>query len=61
MKTPKIEVYQNAAGEWAWRLVGRNGEVQASGEGYTRRGDALRGVAAFKRAAALAVGEMKST
>lgn len=55
MSNPKIEVYQNAAGDWAWRLRSANGKVQASGEGYTRHCDVLRGVAAFKRAAALAV------
>ena len=37
------EVYQDAAGEWRWRVKAPNGEIIAdSGEGYTRREDAER-------------------
>ncbi len=33
-----FEVYEDAAGEWRWRLVARNGEIVAdSGEGYATR------------------------
>lgn len=40
-----FEVYQDAAGEWRWRLVHKNGNTLAdSGEGYTRRNDATRAV-----------------
>ncbi|WP_436924245.1 DUF1508 domain-containing protein [Halosimplex amylolyticum] len=40
-----FEVYRDAADEWRWRLVHRNGNVLAdSGEGYTRRNDANRAV-----------------
>jgi len=40
-----FEVYRDAAGEWRWRLVHRNGNVLADGgEGYTRRNDATRAV-----------------
>lgn len=29
--------------EWRWRVRAGNGEIVASGEGYTTKGDALRG------------------
>jgi hypothetical protein len=34
--------------DWRWRVRARNGEIVASGEGYTRKEDAVRG---FKAAA----------
>jgi len=38
-----FEVYRDAADEWRWRLLHRNGNILAdSGEGYTRRHDASR-------------------
>jgi uncharacterized protein YegP (UPF0339 family) len=44
---PKIKVFP-AQGEegtdYYWHLVNRKGEIQAQGEGYTRREDAVRGV-----------------
>jgi len=40
-----FEVYRDAAAEWRWRLVHRNGNVLADGgEGYSRRHDARRAV-----------------
>lgn len=40
-----FEVYSDAAGEYRWRLIHRNGNIIAdSGEGYTRRHDATRAV-----------------
>ena len=40
-----FEVYADAAGEYRWRLVHRNGNILAdSGQGYTRRNDATRAV-----------------
>ena len=45
MKKPTFIVYQDRAGEWRWRLQHRNGRVIAdSGEGYTRKRDAMRAV-----------------
>lgn len=39
--------YKDAKGEWRWRVTHRNGNIVAdSGEGYKKRGDAVR---AFKR------------
>lgn len=51
-----IEVYQDAAAEWRWRLVARNGKIIAdSAEGYDSRFNAERAVetvrAAFTAAA----------
>lgn len=35
MSTPRVDVYEDAAGEWRWRLVAGNGETIAdSSEGY---------------------------
>lgn len=36
------EVYKDEAGQWRFRVKGRNGEKIASGEGYTRPEDAER-------------------
>jgi uncharacterized protein YegP (UPF0339 family) len=45
-----FEVYEDEAGEWRWRLRHRNGNVLAdSGEGYTSRRDAIRGIESVKR------------
>jgi uncharacterized protein YegP (UPF0339 family) len=47
-----FEVYRDAAGEWRWRLVHRNGNILGdSGEGYTRRRDARRAIEAVRERA----------
>lgn len=39
----KFHIYQDARGEWRWRLKARNGRIVAdSGEGYVRQGNAIR-------------------
>lgn len=38
-----IEVFQDKAGEWRFRVKGSNGEIVAQSEGYTRKEDARRG------------------
>ena len=40
---PKLkgELFQDATGEWRWRLRARNGEIVAQSEGYTRKESAL--------------------
>lgn len=53
MKSPRFQVYKSGK-EWRWRLRGANGEIQASGEGYTRKADALRGVRDMARSALIA-------
>lgn len=46
----RFELYEDAGGEWRWRLRHRNGNVVAtSGEGYTRRHNAQKGLAAVRR------------
>lgn len=51
MKMAKYEWYQDAAGEFRWRLKAANGEVVASGEGYKTKSGVLRGIDAHRRAA----------
>ena len=48
-RKPRLEFYLNRKGEWAFRLVGANGQIQAQGEGYKTRAGVLRGIAAFRR------------
>lgn len=38
---PKVVTYPDKAGEFRWRLVGGNGEIQASGEGHSTEEHAL--------------------
>jgi amphi-Trp domain-containing protein len=41
----RFEVFRDRASEWRWRLVHRNGNIIAtSGEGYTSRQNALKGM-----------------
>jgi len=45
-----FEIYEDAAGEWRWRLRHRNGNIVAdSGEGYGSRSGAVEGVTSVKR------------
>ena len=42
-RRPVYRVYEDAVGEWRWRLVAANGRTVAdSGEGYSRPRDAER-------------------
>ena len=43
------EIYRDSAGEWRFRVKGRNGEIVATGEGYTRKHDAERGLEDLRR------------
>jgi uncharacterized protein YegP (UPF0339 family) len=44
-----FQVYQDAAGEWRWRLVAGNDRIIAdSGEGYRDRRDCLHGIELVK-------------
>ncbi len=39
---PKLQPYQDAAGEWRWRRLADNGNIIAtSGEGYKNKRDCL--------------------
>lgn len=46
----RFEVFEDRAGEWRWRLVHRNGNIIAtSGEGYTRKHNAQKGLRSVVR------------
>lgn len=49
-RPPHIAIYRSPNG-WRWRLVGGNGEVIASGEGYSTKSNARRGARTMQRAA----------
>jgi uncharacterized protein YegP (UPF0339 family) len=38
-----VEYFKDEAGEWRYRVKGKNGENMVTSEGYTRRRDAVRG------------------
>jgi hypothetical protein len=47
-----FEVYEDAAGQWRWRLVAPNGNIIAdSGEGYSSKQGAKRGIESVKAGA----------
>lgn len=49
-RTPRFEVYRDTADEWRWRLVVSNGNVIAdSGEGYSSKQGAKRGIESVKK------------
>ena len=46
----RFELYEDRGGAWRWRLRHRNGNlVAASGEGYTRKHNAQKGLASVRR------------
>ncbi|QSG05691.1 HVO_2922 family protein [Halapricum desulfuricans] len=46
----QFELYEDRSGQWRWRLRHRNGNVIAdSGEGYTRKHNAKKGMASVRR------------
>jgi len=51
----KFEIYEDARGEFRFRLKAGNGEIVATGESYPTKDGAKKGVDAVKRAAAAAV------
>lgn len=48
----KFEIYEDARGEYRFRLKAGNGEIVATVEGYKTRAGAIRGTEAVTRAAA---------
>ncbi|MCT9097990.1 HVO_2922 family protein [Haloarchaeobius sp. HME9146] len=47
---PVFELYRDSASEWRWRLVATNGNIIAdSGEGYSSKQGAKRGIESVKR------------
>lgn len=50
---PRFELFVDNAGEWRWRLVASNDEIIAdSGEGYSSKQGAKRGIRSVRRAVA---------
>lgn len=43
------EIFQDDEGGWRFRVKGKNGEIVAWGEAYTRPEDAERGLATLRR------------
>ncbi|WP_338741143.1 HVO_2922 family protein [Haloplanus salilacus] len=61
MPNARFELFVDAADEWRWRLVASNGNIIAdSGEGYSSKQGAKRGIESVKRVAAdAAVSELE--
>ena len=48
-KHPKFEIYKDKAGEFRFRLKATNGQVIATGEGYTTHANCINGVESVKK------------
>ncbi len=48
-RNPKFEVYKDKAGEFRFRMKAKNGQVIATGEGYTAMKSCLNGIASIKK------------
>ena len=46
---PKFEVYKDKKGEFRFRLKAKNGQIIASGEGYSKLDSCLKGVASVQK------------
>lgn len=44
-RRPYVEVYEDVAGNWRYRVVGANGEIVAASEPYVSKSNATRGFA----------------
>lgn len=57
----KFELYEDKAGKWRFRLKASNGEVIATGQGYSSKASAKNGIESVKQnAAAAAVVEVEA-
>lgn len=43
MNHDRVEIYEDKSGEYRWRVRAANGEIVATGEGYSTAKDAHRG------------------
>lgn len=43
-RTAHFEYWEGAGKQWYWHLVGKNGEIQFTSEGYDSEGNAERGI-----------------
>lgn len=50
----KFEVFENHVDSWYFHLKATNGKIIAQSEGYSRKRNALKGIAAIKKCAAKA-------
>lgn len=48
-KNPKFEVYKDKKGETRFRLKAKNGQIVASGEGYTTKDACIKGIASVRK------------
>lgn len=55
----KFELYKDKKGEFRWRLIATNGQVIATGEGYTTKESAKNGIESVKKNAPAAPVEEK--
>ena len=49
VKHPKFELYEDKGGEYRFRLKAVNGQIVATGEGYTSKAGALNGIESVKK------------
>jgi uncharacterized protein YegP (UPF0339 family) len=49
MTSGKFEVYKDKAGEYRFRLKASNGEVIATGEGYSSKSSCMNGIQSVKK------------
>lgn len=49
---PRPTVYQDREGQWRWRIWAANNEIVATGEAYSSKSDAMRGLQDAKEAMA---------
>ena len=48
-KHPKFEIYTDKAGEFRFRLKAKNGEIIATGEGYTSKSGCKNGIESIRK------------
>lgn len=48
-KNPKFEVYTDKKGEFRFRLKATNGQIIATGEGYTTKPNCLKGIESIRK------------
>lgn len=51
------EIFRDKDGGWRFRVIGRNGEIIAASEAYTRPADAKRGLDALRAILAATAGQ----
>jgi uncharacterized protein YegP (UPF0339 family) len=60
MAASKFELYKDKSGDFRWRLIAANGETIASGQGYTSKASAQKGIDSVKENASKAIVEDKT-